>query len=79
MENIKAEYKDYQNAKAVDVDFMGHGMYDTQGDLNGFMGDVKIEVKDANSANGYSSKLISGEHGLNDYEDEYGFTIIEGV
>ena len=50
-DTIIAQWADYQNAKAVDVEFNGYGMFDYKGDLNGFMGDIIIEI---NSPNGYS-------------------------
>ena len=71
MENtIIAEWADYENAKAVDVEFTVQTcFFDYRGDLTGFSGGVWVEMADG------TKQDIWGEHGVNDYEDDFGFTI----
>lgn len=70
-DTIIAQWADYQNAKAVDVEFtVKTCFFDSfSGDLTGFSGDVVIEMADG------TKQDISGEHGVNDYEDDFGFKI----
>ena len=67
---IFAEFENYETSEVADVSFSVTNCYlDRVGDLSGILGDVTIEMNDG------TQKLISGEHGVNDYWDEYGFEI----
>ena len=67
---IIAQYSDYENALSVDVEFnVTNCFVDYKGDLTGIEGDVSIELNDG------TKKLFSGQHDLNDYENDFGFTI----
>ena len=60
---IKITNEELYNEKVVDVDLDFH-----KGGMNG---DVAIEVE------GEGWRNITGEHGANDYEEEFGFIILK--
>ena len=61
--SIKITNEELYNEKVVDVDLDFH-----KGGMNG---DVTIEIE------GEGERCITGEHGTYDYEDDYGFIIVE--
>ena len=56
--------------KVEDVELDGSPLYKdlTSNDLTGFIGDITIWLDG-------EQKVISGEHGLSDYENDFGFII----
>jgi hypothetical protein len=67
MAKIKVTNRKLYDSKVVDVDVSG---------LTGSRGSIEITVNETSDLKNEDHRVFTGEHGPNDYQDEYGFILI---